>query len=149
MPPGVAADPYDDLMIRIVVRVLVYLISAAIGILVATAILDKMTVHVAGFLLAVIIFAAAQAILSPFIVKFVHRNAEAFIGGVGLVSTFVALLLASLLGGDGISISGVGTWIAATVIVWVVTALATLVVPWLLAKAGVAHARESRESGAK
>ena len=95
-------------------------------------------------LYAVIVFAAAQMILSPFIVKFVHRNAEAFIGGVGLVSTFVALLLATLLGSDGIQIDGVTTWIAATVVVWLVTALATLLVPFLLVKAGVKQARENR-----
>lgn len=136
-------------MIRIIIRVGVYLISAAIGILVATAVLDKMTVHWGGFILAVIVFAAAQMILSPFITKFVQRNAEAFIGGVGLVSTLVALILASLLGGDGISIDGLTTWVAATVIVWVITALATLLVPWLLVKAGVKHVREERAEDAK
>ncbi|MXP21055.1 hypothetical protein GIY30_06775 [Gordonia sp. HNM0687] len=131
-------------MIRILVRTLTYLISAAIGLLVATWILNDMTVHFAGFLIALAIFAAAQLILSPFITKFVHRNAEAFMGGVGLVSTFVALLLATLLGSNGIEISGVETWIAATVIVWLVTAAATLVVPFLLVKAGITSARENR-----
>ncbi|AZG43627.1 phage holin family protein [Gordonia insulae] len=136
-------------MIRILIRTVVYLISAALGILVAGSILDDMNVHAAGFLLAVVIFAAAQLILGPFIVKFVRTNAEAFLGGVGLVSTFVALLLASLLGNDGIEISGVATWIGATVIVWVVTAVGTLFVPYLLAKAGVKHAREERADNAK
>ncbi|MEE3852383.1 hypothetical protein VZC37_18735 [Gordonia sp. LSe1-13] len=131
-------------MIRILIRTLVYLISAAIGLLVATWILDDMTVHWSGFIIALLIFAAAQTILGPFIFKFVNRNADAFIGGVGLVSTFVALLIASLIGSDGIEIDGVETWIAATVIVWLVTALATMVVPFLLVKAGVTQARENR-----
>ncbi|MYR05154.1 hypothetical protein GTV32_01875 [Gordonia sp. SID5947] len=135
-------------MIRILIRAVVYLISAAIGILVATWALDDMHVHMGGFLLAVVIFAAAQLILSPFIVKFVRRNAEAFLGGVGLVSTFVALLLASLLGNDGIEISGATTWVAATVITWVVTAVGTLFVPFLLAKAGIEKARENRADAA-
>ncbi|MFW0787448.1 phage holin family protein [Gordonia sp. CPCC 206044] len=136
-------------MIRILVRALVYLISAAVGLLVATWILDDMTVHWGGFLFAVVIFAAAQLILGPFITKFVAKNAEAFLGGVGLVSTFVALLLATLLGSDGIEIDGVTTWIAATVVVWVVTALATLLVPYLLVKAGIRQARENKEESAK
>lgn len=131
-------------MIRIIVRSLVYLLSAAIGILVAGAVLDDFHVHAGGFILAVIVFAAAQLILGPFITKFVARNAQAFIGGVGLVSTFVALLIANLLGGNGIQISGIGTWIAGTVIVWVVTALGTLLVPYALAKAGVKRVREER-----
>ncbi|GAA3692244.1 phage holin family protein [Gordonia hankookensis] len=136
-------------MIRILIRTVVYLISAALGLLVATWILDDMHVHAGGFLLAVVIFAAAQLILSPFIVKFVRRNAEAFLGGVGLVSTFVALLLANLLGSDGIEIHGIPTWIGATVITWLVTALGTLFVPFLLAKAGIEHARENRADSAR
>ncbi len=147
--PDDGSRAYDDLMIRILVRALVYLISAALGLLVASLILDDFHVHAGGFLLAVLVFAAAQMILSPFIVKFVRRNAEAFIGGVGLVSTFVALLLATLLGSDGIQIDGVTTWIAATVVVWLVTALATLFVPYLLVKAGVKQARENRADAAQ
>lgn len=133
-------------MIRIVIRALVYLVSAAIGILVAQAFLDDMHVHVGGFLISVVVFAVAQLILGPFIAKFVARNASAFLGGVGLVSTFVALLIASFFGNDGIEINGAATWIAATVIVWVVTAAATLLVPWLLVKAGVQQAREEKSA---
>jgi len=51
--------------------------------------------------------------------------------GIGLVSTFVALLLASLLS-NGLSISGIGSWVGATVVVWLVTAVATLVLPMLV-----------------
>ena len=39
---------------------------------------------------------------------------------------------------------GVGTWIAATVVVWLVTALATLLLPWILVILGVEAARENR-----
>ena len=49
------------------------------------------------------------------------------------MSTFAALLLASLFS-NGLSIRGVGSWIAATVVVWLVTALATVVLPALVLK---------------
>ena len=84
-----------------------------------------------GFITAVVIFTVAQAILSPFFLKMASRYASAFLGGIGLVSTFVALLLASLLS-NGLSIRGTGSWIAATVLVWLVTALATVVLPVLV-----------------
>jgi ABC-type sugar transport system permease subunit len=48
-----------------------------------------------------------------------------------LVSTFVALVLASLLS-NGLSIRGIGSWVAATVLVWLVTAVATVVLPVLI-----------------
>ena len=75
-----------------------------------------------------VIFTVAQAILSPFFLKMASRYASAFLGGIGLVSTLAALILASLLS-NGLSIRGIGSWIAATVVVWLVTALATLVLP--------------------
>lgn len=71
--------------------------------------------------------------MSPVVDKLARRYAEPLLGGVGLISTFIALLVATLLSG-GLRIHGVSTWIAATLIVWLVTALATLVVPRLLAK---------------
>ncbi len=43
-------------------------------------------------------------------------------GGVGLVATLLALWVATLVP-DGIEISGVGSWILAPIIVWVITAL--------------------------
>jgi hypothetical protein len=61
------------------------------------------------------------------------RYASAFLGGIGLVSTLAALILASLFS-SGISIRGIGSWIAATVLVWLVTAIATLVLPVLVLK---------------
>ena len=38
--------------------------------------------------------------------------------------------------------------VATTVIVWLVTAIATMLLPFLLAKAGVKHAREEKEQTA-
>lgn len=77
--------------------------------------------------------------------KFTARNAAAFLGGVGLLATFVALLVSSLVG-DSLVIHGVSTWISATVIVWLTTAVASLLLPFLLVKAGVDAARSRKEN---
>ena len=132
-------------MIRLIVRLAIYLVSATVGLLVADAILDDMTVEVSGFVTVVLIFAIAQTILGPFIAMVVARNANAFLGGVGLVTTFIALLIAKAIG-DALTISGVGTWIAATVLVWLVTALATLIIPLILVKLGVEAARDRKSA---
>lgn len=123
-------------MVRIVARLGVFLASCAIGVLVATWILDDMQVRAAGFVATIVIFALAQSILSPLVAKMMTRYASAFLGGVGLASTFVALLLASLIG-NSLTIRGVSTWIAATVVVWLTTAAATLIMPAVLLRAGV------------
>lgn len=120
-------------MVRLLLNALVFLGSAAIGLLVAAWLVPGVRVSVSGFVVAVAVFALAQAVLAPFIAKMASRYASAFLGGIGLVSTFVALLLASVLT-HGLSIRGAGSWVAATVIVWLVTAIATLVLPLLLVK---------------
>lgn len=119
-------------MIRFLIRVLIFVASAALGLWVASLLLDDFEITVTGFVTAVVIFAIAQSILTPFILKMSMRYASAFTGGVGLISTFVALLIATLVS-DGLAITGVSTWVIGTLVVWLVTAIATLVLPlwWL------------------
>lgn len=124
-------------MIRFLLRIAIFLGSAAIGLLVAWKLVPGVELQPRGFITAVVIFTVAQGILSPFFMKMANRYASAFLGGIGLVSTFVALILASVLT-HGLSIRGIGSWIAATVLVWLVTAVATVVLPMLLLKKKVA-----------
>lgn len=117
-------------MVRFLIRAVIFLVSAALGLLIASWILDDFTVSTTGFALTVVVFAIAQSVLAPFIAKMTNRYAPAFLGGIGLLSTYVALLIASIVG-DGLEIVGVQTWILATLIVWLVTALATLLLPMI------------------
>lgn len=126
-------------MIRILIRTAVFLASSAIGLLVASLLIPGVSVSISGFITAVVIFAVAQAILAPFFLKMASRYASAFLGGIGLVSTLAALILASVLT-NGLVIRGIGAWIAATVVVWLVTALATLLLPMLVVKKKIAKA---------
>lgn len=119
-------------MIRLLLRTLIFFGSAAIGLVVAAQVLDDMEVEAEGFLVVVLLFTLIQSIISPFLAKVAAKNATALLGGIGLLATFVALLVASWIG-DALTIEGgVGTWLAATVIVWLVTALATLLLPLVL-----------------
>lgn len=127
-------------MIRLLIRTLVFFASAAVGLLVAAAVLDDVEVTAGGFLLVVAIFAILQTVIAPFLARVAAKNASALLGGIGLIATFVALLAASTFG-DALTIrGGVTTWIAATVIVWLATALATLLLPLVLLK-------KARQSG--
>lgn len=120
-------------MIRFLLRVVVFLGSSAIGLLVAAWLVPGVTLRLLGFITAVVIFTIAQAVLSPLFLKMASRYASAFLGGIGLVSTLAALILASVLT-HGLSIRGIGSWVSATVVVWLVTAVATLVLPMLILK---------------
>lgn len=120
-------------MVRFLLRIAIFLGSSALGLLVAAWLVPGVSVSAWGFVAAVVIFAVAQGVLSPFFLKMANRYASAFLGGIGLVSTLVALVLASVFT-HGLSISGIGSWIAATGVVWLVTAVATVVLPALFLK---------------
>jgi len=132
-------------MIRLLVRGLILVAAAAVGLVVAVAVVDGMSVNATSFILVAVIFALIQSVLTPFFAKVAHRNAPALLGGVGLITTFVALLTTSLIS-DGLTISGTAAWLEATLIVWLVTMLATLILPIVLVKMGLQAAAERRSS---
>ena len=126
-------------MLRFLIRTVIFLASAAVGLLVADIVLADFTIDGRSFVIDVVIFAVLQSILSPFIFKAAATSAPAILGGVGLVSTFVALLITELVS-SGFTIKGVQTWLFATLIVWIVTMLATLLLPLLLLRRAVTGA---------
>jgi hypothetical protein len=69
-------------------------------------------------------------LLQPFLVVQVRRGFPAAVGGVALIATFVSLVITVAVS-DGIAISGVVTWIAATFIVWLASLLAIFILPFL------------------
>ena len=114
-------------------RALVLLVSWAIGLLVAAWIVPGVSVSASGFIVAVVLFSAAQATLSLFIVKLPRAYASLLLGGAGLVLTLVALMLASAWT-HGLTIHGVASWIATTVVVWLVTTVGAISLPEVLVR---------------
>lgn len=131
-------------MIRFLIQIAVFLGSAAVGLLVASMTINGVNVKALGFISAVVIYAVIQAVITPFLMKIAAKKASAFLGGTGLVATFLALLAASQIS-NGLTIrGGVTTWVSVTLVVWLVTAVATLMLPYLLVKAGVQRVKENR-----
>ena len=119
-------------MIRFIVRTGIALLGNAIGLIVASLVFDGFEIDVTAFVFAVIIFTVAVALMTPFLASTLRRNqsSSAALGGVALIATFVALVITDLLS-DGLSISGIGTWIGATVVVWLASLLAVFILPFL------------------
>lgn len=115
-------------MVRFLIRTAIYLVTAALGLLIASWVLPDFRLEWGGFLVAIVVFAIAQSILGPFVFNLARRYASAVLGGIGLVTTFLALVIASLFPG-GIHITGAVTWILATLVVWIVTALGGWLLP--------------------
>jgi uncharacterized membrane protein YvlD (DUF360 family) len=129
-------------MIRFLINLGVYFVSALIGIIVADLIFPGFQVKVGiSYLVVAGIFAIIQAVLSPLVGSLTRRKAQAFMGGVGLISTFIALWLTSLISGY-FTIDGIGTWIGATVVVWLFGALAAFLLPILVVRRIVKENRD-------
>jgi putative membrane protein len=127
-------------MIRFLVSIVIRVAANAVGLLVAAALLEGMSVSGSAFVIAVAIFTVVQAVVGPMIRQAAVKNAQVLLGGTALVVTFLGLLLTSLIS-DGLRIEGASTWVLATVIVWVASLLATLALPLLFAKRAVEERR--------
>lgn len=107
---------------RLLFQIVSQLVLAAIALVVIHFALPGVTLHLAGFFIALGVFTLAHAVLGPFVLSIAQRYAAPLAGGVGLVATLLALWIASLFSG-GIEIRGVDSWLLAPLIVWVITAL--------------------------
>lgn len=130
-------------MIRFLLRTVIFLGSAALGLWITSLILDDFVIHANGFIVAVVIFAVLQSILSPFFFKTTTKNASALTGAVGLISTFVALVVANLVS-DGLEITGTSTWFFGTILVWIITMLGTLLLPLVVLKKGAEERKANK-----
>jgi putative membrane protein len=120
-------------MIRLLVRGLLALVANAVGLYIASLVLDGFNISGTGYVTAVIIFTLATVILGPLVTKIAFRNMPALMGGIALVTTLVGLIITDLISED-LSISGLDTWVLATLIVWLCSLLATVILPLFLFK---------------
>ncbi len=129
------------------IRSLIFLASAAVGLIVADLVLPGFHIEWSdwwGFVLAIVIFAILQSVLAPWLATVARRNAPALLGGIGIISTLIALVVVVLIPGAGLTITDLLSWILAPVIVWVVTALATLFLPMIFIKKKVEERRDTK-----
>ena len=115
-------------MTQILRWAIVLLASWAIGLLVAASVVPRVSLSVPGFIVAVLAFAVTQVLLSLTILKLPREYASLLLGGTGLALTIVALILASVLT-RGITIDGTPSWLATTVVVWLVTTIGVISLP--------------------
>ncbi len=122
-------------MIRLLARTAVNLIANAIGLWVASLILgdERMSLPASGFIVAVLIFTGVELLVTPMIRQMALKQSSALLGSTALVATLVSLIVATIVT-SGMNITGISTWVLATVIVWAVSLVGVIVVPMFLFK---------------
>lgn len=120
-------------MVRLIALTVLELAANAIGLLIAAWLLPGFSISLLGFLIVVAVFTATKFLLGPLLLKLSTRYARELNGGIALITTFVGLWVTTLLT-NGLVITGVSTWIMATLIVWLLGVVATLVLPMFVFK---------------
>lgn len=115
-------------MLKFAAQTVLTLLANAIALLVASMLLTGFSINGAAFAVAVCIFTASTVLLAPLITRIATQSAPYLLGGIALVTTFVGLLLTTILT-DGLHITSIGTWVIATLIVWLASIVASLVLP--------------------
>lgn len=110
---------------QILLRAVARLGSWAVGLAVAAWVVPGVSFSMSGFVVAVVLFSITQTALSLWILKLPHGYASLLLGCTGLTLTVLAMSLASELT-HRLSVRGIASWIAATVLVWLVTTIGAI-----------------------
>lgn len=129
-------------MIRLLATLALQVISAAVGLFVTSQVLDGFSVSLQGYIASVLFFVVISFVLEPLVVKLAIRYLPALRGGIALVTTFVSLLLTTTFT-NGLSISGLSTWVLAPLIVWLCILLASILLPLVLFKKALGNVKQS------
>lgn len=121
-------------MNRIVKQVTLAVLGNFLGILIASLLLKNFQITGLGIFISVLIFSLAQIIFAPIVSKLTSKYAPSLSSLIALATTFLSLLMASIFAG-GLQINGLTTWIAASIIVWILTVLLGVILPKFLFKA--------------
>lgn len=114
-------------MVRLLIRTLIALVTSAVAFVVADIVLDDFNVsYPEGLIVPVVIFTLATVVLEPLVEKVVKEHASWASIALGLIVTWLSLLVTELLT-DSLSITGLSTWIFAILIVWLASIVTALV----------------------
>jgi uncharacterized membrane protein YvlD (DUF360 family) len=115
-------------VIRFLISTVAYLAANAVGLLIAVLLLPGFQIDPLAFLVAVAVFSLVQSILGPLITKLSFKSFPQLMGGIALVTIFVGLFVTELIM-DGMQIGGISNWLAATLLVWVGSLIASILLP--------------------
>jgi putative membrane protein len=120
-------------MMRLIATIILELAANAVGLIVAAWVLPGFSIDLVAFIIVLAIFTVVKFIAAPLMLKMSLQYVRQFSGGVALVTTFVGLFVTTLIS-SGLHITGVTTWVVATLIVWLFGVFAAIVLPMFLFK---------------
>jgi hypothetical protein len=114
-------------LVRWGIRLAATFVGIAVGILLSAGLLDDFEVTTAGVVWATLLFWIINIVAQFIALRVLIRQPSVALAGLlALASTIISLIVVNLIV-DDISISGAGTYILATLIIWICTAVADMI----------------------
>ena len=115
------------MLARLGIRLVASLVGIAVGILLADALLTDFSASVGAIVAATIVFWVVHLLVDFLALKVLVRNPSIAVAGLlALASTIVSLVIVNIVV-SGLKISGASTYVFATLIIWVTTAISVVV----------------------
>ena len=115
-------------MIRLALSVLATIIANAVGLLLATALLTGFTIDAMSFVVVLLVFTGVMVLTGPLITKIAVTSVPQIRGSISLVSVFFGLKVTEWLM-PGFDMGGLSNWLAATLLVWLGSLIAEILLP--------------------
>lgn len=104
------------------------LASNAIGLLLASLLLQGFSIQPLSLIIVVLLFTVIQVVADPLVTKLSEKNLPALKGGVSLVVVFVGLIVTEIFV-SGFTIGGIANLLASTLLVWLGSLIASILLP--------------------
>jgi hypothetical protein len=115
-------------MIRLLLTVAATIIANAVGLLIAAALLEGFSISAAAFIVVLLVFTGVMVLTGPLMTKIAVTSVPQLRGSVALVTVFVGLKVTEWLM-QGFDMGGLSNWLAATLLVWLGSLIAEILLP--------------------
>ncbi len=115
-------------MIRLAISVVSNIIANAVGLLLAAALLTGFRIDAVSFVVVLLVFTGVMVLTGPLVTKIAVTSMPQIRGSISLVTAFFGLKVTEWLMA-GFDIGGLSNWLAATLLVWLGSLVAEILLP--------------------
>jgi hypothetical protein len=115
-------------MMRLLLTTLATIIANAVGLLLAAMLLTGFTIDAVSFVVVLLVFTGVMILAGPLTTKIAITSVPQLRGSVALVTVFIGLKVTEWLM-PGFDMGGLSNWLAATLLVWLGSLVAEILLP--------------------
>jgi hypothetical protein len=115
-------------MMRLLLTTLATIIANAVGLLLAATLLTGFTIDAMSFILVLLVFTGVMVLTGPLMTKIAVTSVPQIRGSVALVTVFIGLKVTEWIM-QGFDMGGLSNWLAATLLVWLGSLIAEILLP--------------------